>query len=148
MRYRTVEKTKSVYLRQERRSVIQITKFPFKDSEGNLIVNDRRITHSVGTEGLDVTETNISQIEFDPLLLTHESLIGVITSIEEHGYDLDDFEFSTQHTQSYKQGYLNPKVIMYAYRISTGIEISYILGCDPEFTKAFTDDLNAGFFEK
>lgn len=87
-------------------------------------------------------------MEFDRTLLTKNHLIDVISCIEKHGYDLEDFEFSTQRTQSYKQGILDPKAVIYAYRISTGIEISYIFGDDPNFSTAFADDLRAGFFEK
>ena len=87
-------------------------------------------------------------MEFDRTLLTQNYLIDVITCIEKHGLDAEDFEFSTQRTQSYKQGILDPKAIVYAHRVSTGVEISYILGEDIDFSTAFADDLQAGFFDK
>ena len=107
-----------------------------------------RETHNCEAEGFEVTESNITQTDFDRTLLTENHLINVITSIEKHGYDLDDFKFSTQRTQSYKQGILDPTAVVYAYRISASIEISYIVGEDPDFSKAFADDLKAGFFER
>ena len=87
-------------------------------------------------------------MEFDRTLLTDNYLINVITCIEKNGLDVEDFEFYTQRTNSYKQGYLDPKAIVYAHRVSTGVEISYILdeGCD--FSAVFADDLQAGLFEK
>ncbi len=87
-------------------------------------------------------------MEFDQTLLTQRYLIDVITCIEKHGLDVDDFEFSTQRTQSYKHGNLDPKAVVYAHRLSTGVEISYILGGDPDFSMEFSDDLQAGLFEK
>jgi len=86
-------------------------------------------------------------MEFDQTLLTQRYLIDVITCIEKHGYDVEDFEFSTQRTNSYKQGNLDPKAIVYAHRVSTGVEISYILGDYPDFSTEFCDDLQAGLFE-
>ena len=87
-------------------------------------------------------------MEFDQALLTQKYLINVITCIEKHGLEVEDFEFSTQRINSYKQGCLDPKAIVYAHRVSTGVEISYILdeGCD--FSVEFADDLQAGLFEK
>lgn len=87
-------------------------------------------------------------MEFDQSLLTHKHLINVINRIEKHGFDIEDFEFSTQRINSYKQGCLDPKAVVYAHRVSTGVEISYILdeGCD--FSVEFADDLQAGLFEK
>lgn len=87
-------------------------------------------------------------MKFDRTLLNDKHLIDIITYIKKHGYDLKDFEFSTQRTHSYKQGTLNPKAVIYVSRISTGVEISYVLGNDPDFSMAFWDDLKAGIFEK
>ena len=148
MRYRTVEKSEQVHLYRERRSPSQNNNFPIEDLNGNTIAKERRVTHNNGAEGFEVTESNITQTEFDRTLLTENHLISVITSIEKHGYDLDDFKFYTQRTRSYKLGILDPKAVVYAYRISVGIEISYIVGDDPDFSKAFADDLKAGFFER
>lgn len=87
-------------------------------------------------------------MEFDRTLLTDNYLVAVIECIEKYGLDLDDFEFSTQRTQSYKKGVHDPKAVVYASRISTGIEISYILGGKPDFSTAFCKDLRSGLFEK
>ena len=87
-------------------------------------------------------------MEFDRTLLTDNYLIAVITCIEKHGYSVEDFEFSTQRTQGYKKGVLNPKAIVYASRISTGIEISYVLGEKENFSKDFCNDLKSGFYER
>lgn len=87
-------------------------------------------------------------MEFDRTLLTENYLVAVIQCIEKYGYNLDDFEFSTQRTQSYKQGILDPKAVVYASRISSGIEISYVIGDKPDFSTAFCADLKSGLFEK
>ncbi len=87
-------------------------------------------------------------MEFDRTLLTDNYLIAVITCIEKHGYTVEDFEFSTQRTQGYKKGILDPKAIVYASRISTGIEKSYVLGENENFSRDFCNDLASGFFER
>ncbi len=87
-------------------------------------------------------------MEFDRTLLTDNYLVAVITCIEEHGYTVDDFEFSTQRTQGYKKGVLDPKDVVYASRISAGIEKSYILGENADFSKAFCNDIASGLFER
>ena len=148
MRYRTVEKPEQVHLCRERRSAVPINEFPLEDLNGNTIFKERRENQNFEAGGFEVTESNITQTEFDRTLLTENHLINVITSIEKYGYDLDDFKFFTQRTQSYKQGVLDPKAVVYAYRISAGIEISYVVGDDPDFSTSFADDLKAGFFEK
>lgn len=147
MRYRTVETSESVISCHERRSVEQTNKFPLEDQNGKVIVQERRATHSYEDEGLEVTESDISELEFDRTLLTENHLYDVIMSIEKHGFDLDDFEFYTQRTHSYKKGTLDPKAVIYIHRISTGIEISYIVGEEPKFSAAFADDLKSGFYE-
>ena len=48
-------------------------------------------------------------MEFDRTLLHEKHLISVVTCIEKLGYEVDDFEFSTQRTQSYKHGNLDRK---------------------------------------
>jgi len=60
-------------------------------------------------------------MEFDRTLLTEKYLIEVIKCIEAHNVELDDFEFSTQRTNSYQQGKLEPKAVVYVCRLSTGI---------------------------
>ena len=87
-------------------------------------------------------------MEFDRTVLTDNYLVSVIECIEKHGYSLDDFEFFTQRTQAYSQGKLDPKSIVYVYRISTGIEINYVLGKDLDFSKSFCEDLKSGEFDK
>jgi len=58
-------------------------------------------------------------MEFDRTLLHGKHLISVVTCIEKLGNEVDDFEFSTQRTQSYKHGNLDRKAIVYAHRLST-----------------------------
>lgn len=87
-------------------------------------------------------------MEFDRTLLTTNYLVAVIECIEDQGYNLEDFEFSTQRTLGYKKGKIDPKAIVYACRISTGIEISYVLGEGPDFSNQFCDDLAEGKFSK
>ena len=87
-------------------------------------------------------------MEFDRTLLTDSYLIEVVTCIEKHGFDVEDFEFTTQRTQGYKRGVLNPKDVVYASRISSGVEKSYILDENSNFSKEFCDDLSSGFFER
>lgn len=64
MKYRTIENSLNVVLRRERRSVSQIDEFPFEDLNGNTVVENRRATHEGLRIGLEVTETKISQAEF------------------------------------------------------------------------------------
>jgi len=87
-------------------------------------------------------------MEFDRTLLTENYLIAVISCIEEHGHTVEDFEFTTQRTQGYKKGVLDPKNIVYVGRISSGVEKSYVLGEDASFSDDFCDDLKSGFFER
>lgn len=87
-------------------------------------------------------------MDFDRTLLTDNFLIAIITCIEKHGFSIDDFEFSTQRTQGYKQGILDPKAVVYALRISTGVEKSYVLEGQVKFSDEFCADLTSGFFER
>lgn len=64
MKYRTIESTSSVQLRRERRSVSQLDEFPLEDLNGNTVTENRRSVYSGQTVGLEVTETKISQAEF------------------------------------------------------------------------------------
>jgi len=64
MKYRTVENPEHVRLRRERRSILQISEFPFEDLNGNVIVKERREIFDRRTEGLEVTETAMSRAEF------------------------------------------------------------------------------------
>lgn len=59
---------------------------------------------------------------YDRTLITINYLHLVIDCIENNGYDLKDFEISTERIQSYTKGKLNPKSIIYVYRISSEIE--------------------------
>ena len=45
-------------------------------------------------------------MEFDRTLLTDNYLIDVVTCIENHGYTVEDFEFTTQRTQGTKKANL------------------------------------------
>ena len=87
-------------------------------------------------------------MEFDRTLLTERYLINVIKCIEDHGLDLDDFEFSTQQTNSYEKGKLNPKAVVYVCRLSTGIEMTYLLSEELNFSDVFCQDLNMGVYDK
>jgi len=64
MKYWTLENSGRVRLRRERRSGEQLNKLPLEDLNGNIIVKERRIIPDRRTEGLEVTETNLSQDEF------------------------------------------------------------------------------------
>ncbi|MGH1536972.1 MAG: hypothetical protein ACRBDX_02830 [Gammaproteobacteria bacterium] len=64
MKYRTIENTSSVMLRRERRSVTQLDEFPLEDLNGKTVVKNRREVFAGQTVGLEVTETKISQAEF------------------------------------------------------------------------------------
>jgi hypothetical protein len=64
MKYRTIERPGEVSLRSERRSVMQLNNFPLEDLNGNIIYQDRRKNTATQVGGLEVTETNISQAEF------------------------------------------------------------------------------------
>ena len=64
MKYRTIEGTTDVSLRKERRSAVQLNTFPMEDLKGNIIHNERRKDVTARIAGLEITETNISQAEF------------------------------------------------------------------------------------
>ena len=64
MKYRTIENVSQVRLRNERRTLVQHNKFPLEDLMGKIVTKDRRANPDRRIEGLDVTETTISQIEF------------------------------------------------------------------------------------
>ena len=87
-------------------------------------------------------------MEFDRTLLTERYLINVVKCIEDQGLDLDDFEFSTQRTNSYEKGILNPKAVVYVCRLSTGIEMTYLLSEELNFSDTFCQDLKMGVYDK
>ncbi len=64
MKYRTIEGTSDVSLRKERRSAVQLNTFPIEDLKGNIIHKERRRDVTERVAGLEITETNISQAEF------------------------------------------------------------------------------------
>lgn len=64
MKYRTIENTANVQLRRERRSAAQSNQFPLEDLGGNIVTENRRAAQEERVKGLEVTETNISQAEF------------------------------------------------------------------------------------
>ncbi len=64
MKYRTIENDVDVLLRKERRSAVQLNNFPLEDLKGNIIKSERRVDSSTIVAGLEITETNISQAEF------------------------------------------------------------------------------------
>ncbi len=86
-------------------------------------------------------------MEFDRTLLTDNYLVAVIECIESQGHSIDDFEFSTQRTHGYTKGALDPKAIVYVCRLSSGVEMSYVLGQDPDFSSQFCKDLQEGMFD-
>ncbi|QMU60709.1 MAG: hypothetical protein GKR92_02960 [Gammaproteobacteria bacterium] len=64
MKYRTIEDSANVRLRRERRSALQSHEFPLEDLKGNLVNKNRRNSQESRIVGLEVTETKISQAEF------------------------------------------------------------------------------------
>jgi|GEM_PF-2012464 hypothetical protein len=64
MKYRTIENVENVQLRRERRSALQNNEFPLEDLNGNVVNYNRRAAQESQTIGLEVSETNISQAEF------------------------------------------------------------------------------------
>ena len=64
MKYRNIENSANVQLRRERRSALQDNEFPLEDLKGNIVNKNRRAAHEGRTIGLEVTETKISQAEF------------------------------------------------------------------------------------
>jgi hypothetical protein len=64
MKYRTIENSANVQLRRERRSAFQDNEFPLEDLTGNTVMKNRRATQEGQVVGLEVTETKISQAEF------------------------------------------------------------------------------------
>ena len=80
-------------------------------------------------------------------LITKNYLYSIIECIEGNKYDLKDFEISTERVQGYKNGRLNPKAIIYVFRISTGIEKSYVLKGKISFSDALCNDLKMRVFD-
>ena len=64
MRYRNMSTKTSTRLSRERRSIKQVDKFPIEDLNGNIITKDRRAKSNSESEGVEVTETKLSQAEF------------------------------------------------------------------------------------
>ena len=64
MRYRTMSTKTFTRLSCERRSIKQVDKFPIEDLNGNIITKDRRVKSNSQAEGVEVTESKISQAEF------------------------------------------------------------------------------------
>jgi len=83
----------------------------------------------------------------DRTLITKNYLGSVLTRMESKGYDFRDFEISTERVQSYTKGKLDPKSILYVYRISSGIEKSYILDKNSNYLDALCEDLKARTFD-
>ncbi len=84
----------------------------------------------------------------DRTLITKNYLHSVIDCIEDNGYDLKDFEISTERVQGYTKGKLSPKAIIYVFRISTKIEKNYELEGKVSFSKALCKDLESQVFDK
>ncbi len=64
MKYRTIENSANVQLRRERRSALQFNEFPLEDLKGNTVIKNRRAIREGQKIGFEVTETKISQAEF------------------------------------------------------------------------------------
>ena len=71
MKYRTIETSSEVALRSERRTVVQLNEFPLEDLNGNIVSQDRRKNTATQIGGLEITETNISQAEFQEYFDKH-----------------------------------------------------------------------------
>lgn len=84
---------------------------------------------------------------YDRTLITKNYLHSVIDCIENNGYDLKDFEISTERVQSYTKGKLNPKSIIYVYRISSEIEKNYVLEGGISFSDKLCEDLGSQVFD-
>ena len=74
MKYRTIETPSEVALRSERRSVAQLNEFPLEDLNGNIVNQDRRKNTATQIGGLEITETNISQAEFQEYFDNHHEV--------------------------------------------------------------------------
>ncbi len=72
MKFRTIETPGEVSLRSERRSVTQLNKFPLEDLNGNMVLKERRKNTATQVGGLEITETNISQAEFQEYFDKHQ----------------------------------------------------------------------------
>lgn len=72
---------------------------------------------------------------------------SVIDCIENNGYDLKDFEISTERIQSYTKGKLNQKSIIYVYRISSEIEKNYVFEGGISFSDKLCEDLGSQVFD-
>ena len=73
MKYRTIEGSTDVSLRKERRTAVQLNTFPVEDLKGNIILKERRADITERIAGLEITETNISQAEFQEYFDKHNS---------------------------------------------------------------------------
>jgi hypothetical protein len=87
-------------------------------------------------------------MENDRTFLTDNYLVEVMECIEDHGLDVEDFEFSTPRSHGYKGGRLDPKAVVHVHRISTKIEKNYPLGEEDNFSSAFCNDLMSGVFDR
>jgi len=64
MKYRTIENSTHTMLRNDRRTTNQSTEFPLEDLNGNIVIAERREFHERRSTGVEVTETKISQEDF------------------------------------------------------------------------------------
>lgn len=83
----------------------------------------------------------------DIALITKNYLGSVINCIEKKGYTFQEFEISQEHVQSYKNGRPDPKIILYLYRKSSGVEKSYILDNNSNYLDALCKDLKTRTFD-
>ncbi len=73
MKYRTIENSTHAMLRHDRRTANQSIEFPLEDLNGNIVSAERREFHERRSTGVEVTETEISQEEFQEYFLTHDA---------------------------------------------------------------------------
>jgi len=64
VKYRTIENSTHTRLRRERRSGVQLNKFPLEDLNGKIVAKERRASPDRRAEGVEVTETKMSRAEF------------------------------------------------------------------------------------
>ena len=84
----------------------------------------------------------------DRTILTYNHLSKIINCIQNLEYEINDFEFSTQKSQSYIDGFCCPTSVIYVLRISTRVEMSYIVGENVDFTNWICTDLKHGVFDE
>ena len=83
----------------------------------------------------------------DRTVITKNYLGNVISCMEREGYDINDFEITTERVNGYNKGRLDPKAIIYVFRKSTGVEVNYVLKGEINFSEALCKDLESRTFD-